>query len=226
VLAGGELEVLGLLPSSSNYTFLARAGGEDGTLVVYKPRRGETPLWDFPSGTLCQRETAAYLVCAAAGWGFVPPTILADGPYGVGMVQLFIDHDPSAHAFQLSSGHEAELKRIAVFDLITNNADRKAGHIFAGRDGSIWGIDHGLCFHVEPKLRTVLWDYVGEPIPEPELASVERLAESLDGEGGDELKELLDGKELRALKRRASWILENPQYPAPAAGRPYPWPPI
>ncbi len=179
-LAEGELDLLGLLPGSSNYTFLARLGDE-GPLVVYKPRRGESPLWDFPSGTLCTRETAAYEVCTALGWSYVPPTILRDGPHGIGMVQQFIEHDPKYHAFNLTPEHDAELKEIALFDLIVNNADRKGGHVLRDANGQLWAIDHGVCFHVQPKLRTVLWDYIGEPIRRRRPEAIDTLRNKVRG---------------------------------------------
>jgi uncharacterized repeat protein (TIGR03843 family) len=225
-LAEAELEILGLLPASSNYTFLSRLGDDEGTLVVYKPRKGETPLWDFPSGTLCRRETAAYLVSEAAGWGQVPPTVLRDGPLGLGMVQQFIEHDPAHHAFNLAPEHEPELKRIALFDLVVNNADRKAGHVLRDAGGRLWAVDHGLCFHTEPKLRTVLWDYVGDPIPADGLEAVARLCAGLPGELGDRLSDLLLPEEIAALGRRAELVLQSKVFPEPGPGRPYPWPPI
>lgn len=227
-LAEAEFEILGLLPASSNYTFLARAKGRDSPdgLAVYKPRRGETPLWDFPDGTLCQREVAAYLVSSAAGWDGVPATVLRDGPLGPGAVQQFIEHDPAFHAFNLAAGHEAELKRIAVFDLVVNNADRKAGHVLRDAAGRLWAVDHGLCFHPEPKLRTVLWDYVGQPIPFDALAAVERLCGLLSGELAAQLSGLLSPEEIDRLGSRAQRVLAEGVFPPPGPGRPYPWPPI
>lgn len=219
-----EMEVLGLLPGSSNYTFLAQL--PDGALVVYKPRRGETPLWDFPRGTLCQREAAAYLVSRAAGWNHVPATVLRDGPLGEGAVQLFVEHDPSVTAFDLVSTHPHDLRSIALFDVVANNADRKAGHVLVDREGSLWGIDHGLCFHEEPKLRTVLWHFVGEPLTDRELAHLTTLREALAGEVAAELEELLDGAELEALVARVDKVLQAPVFPEPGPGRPVPWPPI
>ncbi len=224
-LASGELDLLGLLPGSSNYTFLARLG-DAGTPVVYKPRRGESPLWDFPQGTLCQREAAAFVVCSALGWSYVPPTILRDGPHGVGMVQQYIEHDPRFHALNLTPEHDEELKQIAVFDLIVNNADRKGGHILRDASDRLWAIDHGVCFHVEPKLRTVLWDYIGEPVPMDSLAAVEALCDALENEVSSRIGELLPPEEVESLKRRAETILKSPVFPEPGPGRPYPWPPI
>ncbi|MEX0789680.1 MAG: SCO1664 family protein [Actinomycetota bacterium] len=224
-LAAGELDLLGLLPGSSNYTFLARLG-DSGNLVVYKPRRGESPLWDFPQGTLCQREAAAFVVCTALGWSYVPATILRDGPHGTGMVQQYIEHDPKFHAFNLTPEHDEELKQIAVFDLIVNNADRKGGHVLREASGPLRAIDHGVCFHAEPKLRTVLWDYIGDPVPEDTIAAVEALCGAVEGEIAAQIGELLLPEEIDALLRRAQAILKAPVFPEPGPGRPYPWPPI
>lgn len=224
-LAEGDLDLLGLLPGSSNYTFLARLG-DAGTLVVYKPRRGESPLWDFPSGTLCQRETAAYLVCTAAGWSYVPPTVLRDGPHGIGMVQQFIEHDPKYHALNLMPEHDTELKEIALFDLVINNADRKGGHVLRDADRRLWAIDHGVCFHVEPKLRTVLWDYIGDPIPLDALGAIKLLRKTVEGDLAGRLGELLFPEEIESMMFRADKLLSDKVFPEPGPGRPYPWPPI
>lgn len=225
-LAEAELEILGLMPGSSNYTFLARLDGDASSLVVYKPRRGETPLWDFPTGTLCHREVAAYEVCVAAGWTHVPPTVLRDGPLGPGAVQKFIEHDPAFHAFNLAPGHEVELKTIALFDVVVNNADRKAGHVLRDHDDRLWAIDHGLCFHTEPKLRTVLWDYIGEPVPDEGLQALQELCRVMGGELGGKLDSLLLPEELGCLAARAETVLKTGVFPSPGPGRPYPWPPI
>ncbi|MDQ4149031.1 MAG: SCO1664 family protein [Actinomycetota bacterium] len=223
VKPGGDLDILGLLPAASNYTFLARR--RDGTLVVYKPQRGEAPLWDFPSGTLWRREVAAYAVARAAGWEFVPPTVLAEGPLGIGAVQLFVDHDASITAFELVETHPRELKQIAVFDLLTNNADRKAGHVFIDADGRVWGVDHGLCFHVQPKLRTVLWDFVGEPIPDEDLAAVEGVCRAVE-QDPSLVGDLLAPQEVDALRKRARLIARRGVFPPADHRRSYPWPPI
>lgn len=217
--------MLGLLPGSSNYTFLGTLG-VDGILVVYKPRRGENPLWDFPSGSLCQREAAAYRVCCGAGWAYVPPTILRDGPHGPGMVQQFIDHDPAFNAFNLAPDYQTELKQIALLDLVINNADRKAGHVLKDGSGRLWAIDHGVCFHTEAKLRTVLWDFIGEPIGDESLQSIESLCEAVSGELAAPLSELLLPEEIEMMRRRAEGILQDRVFPEPGPGRPYPWPPI
>lgn len=224
-LRRGELEVLGLLPYASNYTFLAKLK-QDGTLVVYKPMEGETPLWDFPSGTLCRREVSAYLVSEAAGWGFVPPTVLRDGPLGLGAVQLFVEHNPIATAFDLIATHTDDLKRIVLFDLLVNNADRKAGHVLLDGGRRVWAVDHGICFHVEPKLRTVLWEFAGQPIPPGDQVAIKEVLTALDRELSVLLSTLLDESEVDALRQRAELLIDQQVLPAPGPGRPYPWPPV
>ncbi|HEX6400845.1 MAG TPA: SCO1664 family protein [Actinomycetota bacterium] len=228
-LLSGELEVLGLLPNASNGTFLARARlGDDETLAVYKPRAGEAPLWDFPDGTLGSREVAAYVVARSLGWPLVPPTVLRDGPYGVGSVQRFVRFDPDEHYFTLLDRFPDEFVRIAAFDLVVNNADRKAGHCLLGEDGRIHVIDHGVCFSPESKLRTVIWDLAGEPIPTDLRRDVRRLA--LDARSGpvrDELSALLAEDEVEALVERAGETAALDRLPQPDTDRrPFPWPPI
>jgi uncharacterized repeat protein (TIGR03843 family) len=228
-LTHGEMEVLGLMPNASNYTFLARctADGEE-VLAIYKPRRGEIPLWDFPDGTLHRREVAAYLLSHALGWPNVPPTVLRDGPEGWGSAQLYIPFDPEHHAFTLEPDRPDEFRRIALFDIVVNNADRKGGHCLLGEDGRVYVIDHGVCFSTEPKLRTVLWSYVGEALP-PELrADLARLDGELeDGPVARELAGLLDPQEIETLRDRLRRLLALGAFPEPEPGaRPYPWPPI
>lgn len=226
VLAEGDLELLGLLPRSSNYAFLARAtSGRDEMLAVYKPRRGETPLWDFPEGTLGNRETAAYVVAQALGWPNVPPTVLRDGPEGEGAVQRFIPFEPSEHALTLLDRFPAAFRRVALFDVVVNNADRKAGHCLLGRDGELFVVDHGTCFSDEPKLRTVLWDFVDERIAEDDLRALRTLARALEsGAVRGALDRLLSRGEVRATARRLDELLEGGRFPQPGPGRPYPWP--
>jgi hypothetical protein len=228
-LASGTLEVLGLLPNASNGTFLARANldGEE-ELAVYKPRRGEAPLWDFPEGTLCDREVAAYLVARALGWPGVPGTILRDGPYGVGSVQRFVRFDPEEHYFTLAERFPDEFRRIAVFDVVVNNADRKGGHCLLGEDGRIHVVDHGVCFNVEPKLRTVIWDFAGDPIPPSLGDDLRRLAADVgSGPLRPELEPLLSDAELEALAARAEATADLERLPEPDTDRrPFPWPPI
>jgi uncharacterized repeat protein (TIGR03843 family) len=230
VLERAAIEDTKLLPSGSNYVFvLAMRDEEAGPgAAVYKPKRGESPLWDYPGGTLYRRERAAYLLSEALGWGIVPPTVVRDGPHGVGMVQLHIDHLPRANFFTFREERRHELQRIAAFDLLANNGDRKGGHCLLDHDGRIWGIDHGLTFHQQGKLRTVIWDYIGEPVPEEFLTDVERLLGKLQSGNGAvaELDAMLDKGERRALRARVENLLAARTYPDPPPWRPVPWPSI
>jgi uncharacterized repeat protein (TIGR03843 family) len=230
-LREGPIEVLGLLPNASNAALLVRCGGASGAepeLAVYKPAAGETPLWDFPEGTLHRREVAAYEVAHALGWPNVPATVLRDGPHGPGSLQRFVRFDPDEHYFTLTERHRDACARIAAFDLVTNNADRKGGHLLLDDDDRIWVIDHGVCFAVEPKLRTVIWDFIDEPLPEGVLPELERLVEDVrDGELGRRLAPLLDADEIQAVVERARTLLAAGVFPAPDPDtRPFPWPPI
>jgi uncharacterized repeat protein (TIGR03843 family) len=228
VVAEGDLELLGLLPRSSNYAFLARATvADDEALVVYKPRRGETPLWDFPDGTLCNREVAAFAMARRLRWPNVPPTVLRDGPEGEGSVQLFVDFDPTEHYFTMAEAGRFldEFRRIALFDVVANNADRKAGHCLLGRDGRIHVIDHGVCFAEEDKLRTVIWEFVDEPIAPSDLEDLRRLADDFPPLRA-ELAPLLSGRELDALQERLDVVVRAGRFPEPGEHRPYPWPPV
>jgi uncharacterized repeat protein (TIGR03843 family) len=226
VLARGELEVLGRMPWASNATLLAVAHIDGVEMqAIYKPRRGERPLWDFPSGTLCQREVATYELSDALGWGLVPPTVLRDGPVGVGMVQRFVDHDPEEHYFTLLPEHADVFRRFAVFDVLANNADRKGGHCLRRRsDDAILGIDHGLTFHPAWKLRTVIWDFAGERI-EPVVADgVCRVARLDDGLRSC-LETLLSPAEVDAVQARAGTLLTAGRFPDPDPGyHSVPWP--
>jgi uncharacterized repeat protein (TIGR03843 family) len=225
LLEHSDLEILGLLPRSSNYTFLARATGADDVLVVYKPRAGEAPLWDFPEGTLCQREVAAYLVARAIGWPPVPPTVLRDGPEGPGSAQLFVPFDQNEHYFTLAETRLEDFRTVAAFDVVVNNADRKAGHCLLAGDGAIVVVDHGVCFHRAPKLRTVIWEFAGEPLGDAVSDGLRRL---LDAVGGGALERrlggLLSAAEIAALRRRTEALLRAGVFPRPGPGRPYPWP--
>ncbi len=170
LLSEGEIEVEGLIPWSSNATLLVTVHDDDiSTLAVYKPQEGERPLWDFPYGTLGLREVASYLVCESLGWGLVPPTVLRQGPHGLGSVQFFVHAQEDLHYFSIQEdpAYVEDLKRLAVFDLLANNADRKSGHCLIDHQGRLWAIDNALTFHAEYKLRTVIWDYVGQSVPEP-----------------------------------------------------------
>jgi hypothetical protein len=229
VLATGELEVLGLLPNASNHTFLARAHGDgEEMLTVYKPRRGETPLWDFPEGTLCAREVATYVAARTIGWPNVPATVLRDGPFGIGSVQRFVPSDPEEHYFTLGDRFPAEFRRVAAFDLVVNNADRKAGHCLLGEDGRIYVVDHGVCFSEEPKLRTVIWDFIGESLGDQVRADLRRLAGDVRrGSVREELANLLSEPELDAFAARAEAVATLDRFPDPGPHRrPFPWPPI
>ncbi len=229
LLTNGEIEIKGLLPWSSNYTYLVTvSNGSLRTLAVYKPRKGETPLWDFPHGTLCLREYAAYLVSEALGWSLVPPTVLRDGPLGFGSLQLYIDADQEQHYFTLRDAHVAEFKRLAVFDVLVNNADRKGGHCLKSRDRHIWAVDHGIAFHAEPKLRTVVWDFASEPIPEDILADLRAFQARLAQRDPvtRALEQLLSPDEMRALRQRLDGLLRSGKFPEPGPYRHYPWPPI
>jgi uncharacterized repeat protein (TIGR03843 family) len=226
LLRRGDLAVVGRMPWSSNATMLATLStGDIEFPVIYKPRRGERPLWDFATGTLCQREVAAHDVSELLGWAVVPPTVLRDGPLGEGMVQLFVDHDPEEHYFTLLEDHADDLRRFAVFDVLVNNADRKGGHCLRARaDGHIWGIDHGLAFHEDWKLRTVIWDFAGEPVPPPLADDVCRLLAEPDAIDAG-LGVLLDADELRALRHRAEALMRIGTFPQPDPGyHSVPWP--
>ena len=228
VLREGEIEVLGRMPWSSNATFLVcLSTGSDQLLAIYKPQRGERPLWDFPRGTLCDREVAAREVSEALGWAIVPDTVLRDGPAGVGMMQRFVHHDPEEHYFTLLAEHGDEFRRMAAFDIVINNTDRKGGHCLRAADGSIFGIDHGVSFHCEWKLRTVIWDFAGEPIPPSVCADLHRLSVELRGDVGKRLEPLLDRFELDAVRARLGQLLLIGEYPdADRDYHSYPWPTI
>lgn len=231
VLQHGEMIIKGKFMWGSNYTFLADAVHEETNLpVVYKPVRGERPLWDFPSASLAHRETAAYLVSQALGWNFVPETIYRrKAPAGPGSVQRFVEHDPEYHYFNLNEEDRQCLRPVALFDLVINNADRKGGHILFDAGHKLWLIDHGICFHVEDKLRTVIWDFADEPIPADLLISLETFREQLSPPGAlaDTLKEHLKTSEIRAMRTRVEALLERRVFPNPHPDRrAFPWPPV
>ncbi|NVM95719.1 SCO1664 family protein [Arthrobacter wenxiniae] len=224
LLEEGAVELVGRIANSSNATFLARLSAEgDCAYAIYKPEAGERPLADFEPG-LYRRERAAYLLSEALRWGIVPPTVIReDPPLGSGSLQWFIEADPGVHYFTLYADApqtHPELARIALFDALANNTDRKSGHVLRGPGGHIWGIDNGLCFAASNKLRTVIWDFAGEPIPADLLADIAPLAEGAP----PELAGLLDGGELAALERRARRLLREGVLPEDATGMRYPWP--
>ena len=256
--SGRALELSARVMSASNATFVGTysAPGADPVEVVYKPSRGEKPLWDFPGNDLANREVAAYLVSEALGWNIVPRTWLGEGQFGSGMLQLWQDIDETQEAVDLvdatelpesgwrtvltgedETGREVVLvhedspamRRMAIFDAVINNADRKGGHVLAMADGHRYGVDHGLSFHVEPKLRTVLWGWVAEPFTDDEAASVRELREALDDTGdgglGTQLAALLSGSELDQLAARVDRLAEEAEFPAPEGDMPAaPWP--
>lgn len=232
-LEKGELELKGQFMLGSNYTFLVRVhhAGRDFQ-AVYKPLRGEQPLWDFPDNTLARREVAAYIVSEALGFHIVPFTILRqDGPfYGAGSLQEFVDYDPDYHYFNFREEDKDRLRPVVLFDMLANNADRKGSHVLIEKGtGKLWAIDHGLCFHEEDKLRTVLWDFAGEPIPDDLLGCVQALPGQL-ASGAPlraALRPYLDPRELTALAGRARSLLETRSFPfRPRDRRAYPYPPI
>ncbi|MGA1312665.1 MAG: SCO1664 family protein [Ilumatobacteraceae bacterium] len=223
ILATGEINVEMRMPYSSNATFLVRVtAGEQSLRAIYKPLRGERPLWDFAPG-LHRREVAAYRLATAMGFGFVPITLLRDGPIGEGSLQLLIDADFEQHYFTLHEQRpdlHPKLREVAVFDILANNTDRKSGHVLIDTDDNIWGIDHGLCFSADFKLRTVIWEFGGEEIDDSLIAAVERVAGSLPLD----VSSLLDDDEVVALGERAAWLLEHRRLPVDPTGRRYPWP--
>ena len=234
VLRDGELEVLGRLIASTNHAMYSRLTrrcpppeAPDIVDAVYKPNAGERPLDDFPDGTLARREAAAWAVSEASGWAIVPPTVLRDGPFGEGAVQLWIDVDETVDVVALVIDDDPRLRRVAIFDAMVNNTDRKGGHLLPVRGGHIFGVDHGVCFSAVPKLRTVLWGWRGESLEEAELEVVARVRGELDGELGARLRELLDPTEVRATVRRVDRLLEGRRFPRPSASWPaVPWPPF
>lgn len=265
VIDRGDLTVLGRIRSASNATFLCEATlGEQVVHCVYKPVRGEAPLWDFPDGTLAGRERGCYLVSAALGWNLVPYTIIRDGPAGPGMVQRWVDqpddspegddadetapsgpdlidllpagaippgflpvlqaYDYAGDEVTLVHADDERLRRLAVFDVLINNADRKGGHVLSGVDGQVYGVDHGVTLHVEDKLRTVLWGWAGKPVDDDTLTDVSALGEALRGDLGAELCGHVTPREVAALRARVVALLRNPVMPTPDRRRPIPWP--
>ncbi|MCC6146020.1 MAG: SCO1664 family protein [Anaerolineaceae bacterium] len=231
-LQKGEITLQGQFLNSSNYTFLGTLNHQDIQFrVVYKPARGERPLWDFPAASLARREAAAYLVSEALGWDLVPPTVYRRQkmPIGAGSLQQYIEHDPEYHYFTFTPEDRLRLQPAVLFDLLVNNADRKGGHILMDAGRHLWLIDHGVCFHEEDKLRTVIWDFGGKPTPEELRAGIQRFYQEL--ESGDalcgQLSGLLSGAELGALKARACRLAVQQTFPTPdQVRRPFPWPPV
>ncbi|CAN5138878.1 SCO1664 family protein [soil metagenome] len=222
LLAEGDVELKGRMPWSTNSTFLVElVRGEDVLHGVYKPGKGERPLWDFPGG-LYRREVAAWVLSELLGWGIVPETVLRDGPLGEGSVQRFVEADFRQHYFTLyeDPAHHDALRKICAFDLIANNTDRKSGHCLLA-ESRLWAIDNGLCFHPVPKIRTVIWEFGGEAVPDALLDDVESALSRLPGG----LVALLGEEELKGLRQRAEWLLHRRVFPVPdPLEHCYPWP--
>lgn len=230
-LQKGTIDLQGQFLSGSNYTFLGDLTYNDLAFqVVYKPVRGEQPLWDFPHGSLARREVAAYLVSEALGWDLVPPTVFRkEGPLGPGSAQQYVDHDPNNHYFNFEEKDRQRLRPVVIFDLLLNNADRKGGHILRDDQDHLWLIDHGLCFHAEDKLRTVVWDFSGEEIPDELMMAVSELTAILrDGSKlYIDLQHYLRPGEISSLAARARRLCDTGRFPSPPASRrSYPWPPV
>ena len=253
LLTQGRIDVAGRLVEASNATLYCTIE-HDGVSAdcVYKPVRGERPLWDFPDGTLAGREVASYLICRAMGWSLVPPTVLRPGPFGPGMVQLWVDTTPEHDLVDVVATDDVpdgwrrvlrardrygdpallvhadhpELMKMAALDIVINNADRKGGHVLRGPDGDVYGVDHGICLHHEDKLRTVLWGWLGEPLPEDVLSAVHELRAALErGPLAEDLQRHLTRKERTALADRAGRLVTEGRFPAPTGDWPaIPWP--
>jgi hypothetical protein len=234
ILGDGELTLVGRLVGSTNHAMLGRVARDcpdpepsQTVDAVYKPIAGERPLDDFPDGTLARREVAAFLVSEAAGWGIVPPTVLRDGPFGQGAVQLWIEIDRSADVVAMVVNDDPRLRRIAVLDAAMNNTDRKGGHLIPVPGGHVYGVDHGVCFSTVPKLRTVLWGWRGQPLADDECAGLERLAVALRADLARELAPLLSRAEIAATRRRVDELLATRRFPYPRGDWPaIPWPPF
>jgi Phosphatidylinositol 3- and 4-kinase len=220
----------GLMRWSSNYAFLVTLIEQDQEITaVYKPQKGERPLWDFPDGTLCYREFASFLTSQELDWQIVPPTVLREGSRGLGSFQFFIDHDPDVNYFTFDDSMHPQLMPMVIFDAIVNNADRKGGHCLLDARGQLWGIDHGISFNAAHKLRTVIWDFAGQPIPAEYLEDVEKLSTRLMDTTTPyrrALEKLLSRIEIEAFSKRIQQILRLGKFPLPGNGPNYPWPPV
>jgi uncharacterized repeat protein (TIGR03843 family) len=229
LLSRGEVSIEGRLLSASNATLYCAVSCDGVTAAcVYKPVAGERPLWDFPDGTLAEREVAAYEVSAATGWGIVPPTVYRVGPAGPGMVQLWIAEDESVDLVRMIRRADSPaLRRVAVFDAVINNADRKGGHLLPTAGGRLYGVDHGVSFHPDDKLRTVLWQWAGKPLPAEAVETLRAVRRDLDGSLGDRLGELLTSREVRRTRARVDRLLSRGRHPEPSDEWPaIPWPPM
>ncbi|SEO84901.1 SCO1664 family protein [Trujillonella endophytica] len=228
LLLDGEIDVEGRMLDASNVTLFGTIRTDAlAAECVYKPVAGERPLWDFPDGTLAGREVSAALVSEATGWDVVPPTVLREGPFGPGMVQLWVDGDETVDLAAFVRSDHPGLRAMAVFDAVVNNADRKGGHIIPTPEGHVYGVDHGICFSVEPKLRTLLWRWAGRPLPKAALEVLERLGDDLRGDLGEQLHDHLTRREVRATQRRVAELLRTGLHPEPSGEWPaLPWPPF
>lgn len=231
-LKTAEINLEGEFVQGYNYTFLVKVTPGEGEpfMAVYKPQQGEQPLWDFPPNTLAHREAAAFLVSQALGWNLVPPTVYReDGPFGPGSLQCYIEHDPNHHYFNFTDEEFQTLRPVVIFDLLINNADRKGGHLIFGEDGQLWLIDHGLCFNVDEKLRTVIWDFAGEPVPVDFCATLQAFRQKLNPPSDflEALQQHLAPAEIEALIARTESLLPCQHFPyPPQARRAYPFPPV
>ena len=223
LLSEGDIEVVGRMPWSSNATFLVKVADDSGsTQAIYKPLRGERPLWDFEPG-LHRREIAAYELSASMGFDLVPPTILRDGPMGEGSLQWFIEADPNVHYFTMFESRDElheQLKTMAVFDIVANNTDRKGGHVLVDAHDHVWGIDHGVCFSADFKLRTVIWDFATENLTALHRAALARIVDQVPLR----VAALLNDEEVAAIAERAGWLLDAGVLPYDPSGRRVPWP--
>lgn len=228
LLRDGTLDVEGRLYDASNATLFCTVSLDGiAAACVHKPVAGERPLWDFPDGTLAAREVSAYLVSEALGWDIVPPTVMRDGPFGVGMCQLWIDIDEAIDIGALARSDHPQLRRMAVYDAVVNNADRKGGHLLPTVDGHIYGVDHGVCFSVDDKLRTILWRWRGKHLTEEAIDSLSGLRAQLEGDLGAALRDLLDPDEVAATIIRVDRLLSTRRHPLPSdEWPPVPWPPF
>ena len=225
ILTSSDIEILGRMAWSSNSTYLVNVLNNESPLQgIYKPSNGERPLWDFPSG-LYRREIASFQVAQLIGWDIIPPTIRIDGPLGVGSLQLFIPCDFETHYFHILEDpkHHRDLQKICLFDFVANSTDRKGGHCLLGNTGKVWGIDNGLTFHNDFKLRTVIWDWAGSTIPEDLLHDLKVF---VDCEVGDDLATLLSISELEAMFARTKWLINDGHFPKDTSGTRFPWPVI
>ena len=223
ILTNGDIDIVGRMANSSNATYLVTIGGSDsGVQGIYKPLVGERPLWDFPPG-LYKREIAAYRLSEALGFNVVPPTVLREGPVGEGSVQLYVEYDHTEHYFHLLDERpdtHNQLRTMAVFDIVANNTDRKGGHVLLDAHDHVWGIDHGVCFSADFKLRTVIWDFAGDAIDDTTLAALEAFMNNAPVS----VAALLADDEIEAMYERTDWLLQNKALPAPGSRYDYPWP--